>query len=691
MISAPVFSETLIIFIYGQEELLEIIHSRRLAIPEVGMGNQTEYNILRYSAEADCSHYDAAGKIILGTHYDAAGKTILGKRKIEENPNMDNSLKHVHLSKLKKQKPGKTVNPDHSEVLNKIVGKRIIEKDNNRSEESNLIPELKKPTKPSAVRDFRPGCGRYTSAVAPVNYKCLPQKIFTPPVSDFACYTSTNGRIVPSVRKEQYQLSASPETHNNLYVNTGEQIVGAVPGVEVGDQFRYRIELCIVGLHRQIQAGIDFLKQGNVTLATSIVASGGYEDDIDGGDVLIYTGHGGNNYSGDKRQNKHQKLERGNLALKNCIDRKTPVRVIRGYKQTNTGIHENKKGTVNVIYTYDGLYDVQTYWLDKGVSGYSVFKFQLKRQHGQPELGLKAVQFIGREQKHLIREGLRVKDISGGKERKYICAVNTIDEESLPTFFYTTKVIYPYGCKPEPPKGCECKDGCLDPSKCFCASKNGGEFPFNYDGAIVYPKPIVYECGPSCKCRGTCHNRVSQHGVRHTLEVFKTDKRGWGVRSLDSIPSGSFICEYTGNLLSDTEAEKRVGNDEYLFDIGRNCNSRDQSLWSDLLSLMPDIEARATSDMVEDGGFMIDAAKCGNVGRFVNHSCSPNLYAQNVLYDHDDRKLPHIMLFAAENIPPMRELCYHYNYSLDEVRDSDGNIKTKPCYCGSSQCTGRMY
>jgi euchromatic histone-lysine N-methyltransferase len=157
---------------------------------------------------------------------------------------------------------------------------------------------------------------------------------------------------------------------------------------------------------------------------------------------------------------------------------------------------------------------------------------------------------------------------------------------------------------------------------------------------------------------------VSQHGVRYTLEVFKTDKRGWGVRSLDSIPSGSFICEYTGNLLSDTEAEKCVGNDEYLFDIGRNCNSRDQSLWSDLSSLMPDIEASATSDMVEDGGFTIDAAECGNVGRFVNHSCSPNLYAQNVLYDHDDRKLPHIMLFAAENIPPMRELCYHYNYNV---------------------------
>jgi hypothetical protein len=30
------------------------------------------------------------------------------------------------------------------------------------------------------------------------------------------------------------------------------------------------------------------------------------------------------------------------------------------------------------------------------------------------------------------------------------------------------------------------RDVIVNPSKCFCASKNGGEFPFNYDGAIVF-------------------------------------------------------------------------------------------------------------------------------------------------------------------------------------------------------------
>ena len=179
--------------------------------------------------------------------------------------------------------------------------------------------------------------------------------------------------------------------------------------------------------------------------------------------------------------------------------------------------------------------------------------------------------------------------------------------------------------------------------------------------------------------------------MKYRLQVFKTDKRGWGVRSLDYIRSGSFICEYTGKLLSDTEAEKCVRNDEYLFDISRHANDKDQSLGSDLSSLMPGTKADAACDTMDDVGYTIDAAKYGNVARFVNHSCSPNLYAQDVLYDHDDKRFPHIMLFAATNIGREQELSFDYNYNVDQVRDPDGNIKKKPCYCGSSECTGRMY
>ncbi|CAI9290935.1 unnamed protein product [Lactuca saligna] len=41
---------------------------------------------------------------------------------------------------------------------------------------------------------------------------------------------------------------------------------------------------------------------------------------------------------------------------------------------------------MNQNYTYDGLYKVVKYWAEKGVSGFYVYKFLLKRMEGQPSL-----------------------------------------------------------------------------------------------------------------------------------------------------------------------------------------------------------------------------------------------------------------------------------------------------------------
>ncbi|XP_043716488.1 uncharacterized protein LOC122664641 [Telopea speciosissima] len=472
----------------------------------------------------------------------------------------------------------------------------------------------------------------------------------------------------------------------NKWVNI-EKILGPVPGVEVGDEFHYRVELAIVGLHRPFQSGIDSIKKDGKILATSIVASGGYHDDMDSTDVLIYSGQGGKPMGGEKqKQAEDQKLERGNLALKNGMDAGTAVRVIRGFKETNSSDSAESKGKIIATYIYDGLYLVEDYWTESSTYGTSVFKFKLKRIPGQPELALKEVK---KSKKSKVREGLCVVDISQGIEKMPIGAVNTIDDEKPQPFTYITKMIYPDWYKPIPPAGCDCTDGCLNSKICSCVAKNGGEIPFNYDGAIVEAKPLVYECGPSCRCPPSCHNRVSQRGIKFQLEIFKTESRGWGVRSLTSIPSGSFVCEYTGELLQDKEAEKRTGNDEYLFDIGYNYN--DHALWEGLPDVIPDMQINSPCEVVEDAGYTIDAVQYGSVGRFINHSCSPNLYAQNVLYDHDDKRMPHIMLFAAENIPPLQELTYHYNYTIGQVYDAEGKVKEKRCCCGSAECSGRLY
>ncbi|KAF0913241.1 hypothetical protein E2562_020395 [Oryza meyeriana var. granulata] len=142
-----------------------------------------------------------------------------------------------------------------------------------------------------------------------------------------------------------------------------------------------------------------------------------------------------------------------------------------------------------------------------------------------------------------------------------------------------------------------------------------------------------------------------------------------------------------GEVLQDNEDEQ-IENDEYLFDIGHNYHDK---VWEERKSGIWGLES-STSDTPEDTeGSTIDASKCSNVGRFINHSCSPNLYAQNVLWDHDDKKIPHIMFFASENIPPLQELTYHYNYTVGKLKDKNGNEKVKPCFCGSPDCSGRLY
>uniref|UniRef100_A0A1D1YPQ5 Histone-lysine N-methyltransferase, H3 lysine-9 specific SUVH6 n=1 Tax=Anthurium amnicola TaxID=1678845 RepID=A0A1D1YPQ5_9ARAE len=479
-------------------------------------------------------------------------------------------------------------------------------------------------------------------------------------------------------------MAANILKEKNEFVNAGNPIIGSVPGVEVGDEFHYRAELCVVGLHRLFQGGIDFTTIDGTTLAICIVASVGHTDEMDSSDVLIYSGSGGSAAVGDQAPSD-QKLQLGNLGLKNCIDAKTPVRVIRGIKELRCNDSQDGRSKPFSTFTYDGLYLVEEYWPEEGPQGFSIYKFKLRRIPGQPEIALKEIK---KSKKSALREGLCIADISEGKEKIPISVVNTIDDERPTHFEYVIKMIYRSSYAQTPPNGCDCTKRCADSESCACAVKNGGEIPFNFNGAIVQAKPLVYECGPSCKCPPSCHNRVSQRGIKIRLEIFKTQSMGWGVRSLTSIPSGTFICEYIGELIPDKEAEQR-SNDEYLFDIGHNYDDHD--LWEGLPTLIPDLQSNSHGEVVEEAGFTIDAAKYGNVGRFINHSCSPNLYAQNVLYDHDDKRMPHIMLFAAENIPPLQELTYHYNYTIGQVRDSEGNMKTKDCHCGSLECTGRLY
>lgn len=74
-------------------------------------------------------------------------------------------------------------------------------------------------------------------------------------------------------------------------------MIGDVPNVEAGQEFSTRRQAHEAGVHRPLQAGICGTKK---TGAESIVVSGGYKDDEDYGDVIVYTGHGGQDGAGNQ-------------------------------------------------------------------------------------------------------------------------------------------------------------------------------------------------------------------------------------------------------------------------------------------------------------------------------------------------------------------------------------------------------
>ena len=120
---------------------------------------------------------------------------------------------------------------------------------------------------------------------------------------------------------------------------------GSIPNYQVGSLFANRIELSVAGVHRPPQAGISGRKTDG---ADSIVLNGGYIDDEDYGDSIVYTGHGGQKGSG--KQIADQDLsDSGNWALKISYEEQLPVRVIRGPKG-------DPQWSPATGYRYDGLY-----------------------------------------------------------------------------------------------------------------------------------------------------------------------------------------------------------------------------------------------------------------------------------------------------------------------------------------------
>ncbi|KAM6177375.1 histone-lysine N-methyltransferase SETMAR [Erethizon dorsatum] len=223
--------------------------------------------------------------------------------------------------------------------------------------------------------------------------------------------------------------------------------------------------------------------------------------------------------------------------------------------------------------------------------------------------------------------------------------------------------------------GCICVKAPCRPGICSCLRHEE-----TYDNNLClretgseakYAKP-VFECNILCQCGDHCRNRVVQRGLQFYLQVFKTDKKGWGLRTLELIPKGKFVCEYAGEVLGVSEVQRRI-NLQTTYDSNYIIAIREHIYNGQIMETF------------------VDPTYIGNIGRFLNHSCEPNLVMIPVRIDS---MVPKLALFAAKDILPGEELSYDYSGkflnltdSEDTERPDNGKLR-KPCYCGANSCTG---
>ncbi|VAH34589.1 unnamed protein product [Triticum turgidum subsp. durum] len=315
-----------------------------------------------------------------------------------------------------------------------------------------------------------------------------------------------------------------------------------------------------------------------------------------------------------------------------------------------------------------------------------------------------------------------VADITKGEERVRIPIVNEFGSDSCPPLFYYIRknLIFQSAyvntslARIGDEDCCaDCSGNCLlESHPCACARSTGGEIAYTPEGLVraelideciavnhfpekdnkfyckacpleIYktkPSPdpckghlarkFIKECWSKCGCGMQCGNRVIQRGITCNLQVFFTNEgKGWGLRTLDGLPKGAFICELVGEVLTSSELHERKA---------KNSKHVDQVL----------LDASWGSEGVlrDEEALCVDPTFYGNVGRFVNHRCyDANLVIIPVEVETPDRHYYHLALFTAKKIEAFEELTRDYGIDFDGTDDLN---KAFDCMCGSKYCRG---
>ncbi|XP_031283856.1 histone-lysine N-methyltransferase SUVR4-like isoform X2 [Pistacia vera] len=326
---------------------------------------------------------------------------------------------------------------------------------------------------------------------------------------------------------------------------------------------------------------------------------------------------------------------------------------------------------------------------------------------------------VSRDKKKPIQS---ISDITKGAENVKISLVDDTGNENLPKFTYIPhNIVYQNAyvhislARIADEDCCSsCSGDCLSFSiPCACARETGGEFAYTPQGLLkeeflracmqmekgpleqhlVYcqdcpiersknehfpekckghiVRKFIKECWRKCGCSMQCGNRVVQRGITCKLQVFLTDKeKGWGVRTLQNLPKGAFVCEYVGEVVTNTELYERNmqsdGNERHTYPVTLDADWGSERVLQD------------------EEALCLDATFRGNVARFINHRCfDANLIDIPVEVETPDRHYYHLALFTTREVSALEELTWDYGIDFS---DHDHPIKAFQCCCGSAFC-----
>ncbi|EFO93342.1 hypothetical protein CRE_24784 [Caenorhabditis remanei] len=159
------------------------------------------------------------------------------------------------------------------------------------------------------------------------------------------------------------------------------------------------------------------------------------------------------------------------------------------------------------------------------------------------------------------------------------------------------------------------------------------------------------------ECRASCSEFYKNQGIRQNvcanIEVKPSGDTGYGLFAKENINEVDQVCIYAGSIIPKKEHEKRV--------------------------LKYKKKNFTHFYAYKVGDLFVDPTESGNLARFANHSCSPNMVAERWQIDRRFEGYRTIVFIAKRPICEGDELTVHYGEKLNVSQE---------CRCGEDNCSG---